>query len=218
MPEDGSSSVDQTGQTGQTDTQASQDGTSDGGGASAGTDRTFSQAEVDRIVQERLARQKAQYAGFDELKTKAEQFDQLREQQMTDLEKANKRAADLERELTAATTARQESILAAAIVAEAAKRHVVDPEAAVALIDRSTLQFDDTGNPTNIAQAMDSLLEQRSYLVAAAGGARGNADLGARGTAGADQLTREALASMTPEQVAQAEKEGRLAHLLGAKT
>jgi len=219
MPDDGSASVVQNGDAGQTDTtQTSQTGQTDGGGASATTDRTFSQADVDRIVQDRLARQKAQYQGFDDFKAKAEQFDQLQQQQMSELEKANERAAKLERDLADATAQRKESLLRAAVVNEAAKRNVVDPEAAVALIDRSTLEFDDNGNPTNVATAMDSLLETRTYLVAPAGGARGNADLGARGSAGSDQLTREALASMTPEQVAQAEKEGRLSSLLGAKT
>jgi hypothetical protein len=209
--------VDQNGDAGQ-NTQTSQNDQADNGGASATTDRTFSQADVDRIVQDRLARQKAQYQGFDDYKTKAEQFDEMQAAQMSELEKANKRAADLERALADATAQRQESILRASVVAEGAKRNVVDPYAALALLDRSTLEFDDQGNPTNIATAMDSLLAQRTYLVAPAGGTRGNADLGARGTAGADQLTREALASMTPEQIAKAEADGRLAHLLGAKT
>lgn len=182
------------------------------------SDKTFNQEQVDRIVQERLARQKAQFQGYDEFKTKAEQFDEMQQQQMSELEKANKRAADLERELADATAARQESLLRASVVAEAAKRNVVDPDAAMALIDRTSLEFDEQGQPVNIATAMDSLLEQRPYLVAAAGGARGNADLGARGAAGSDQLSREALASMTPEQIAQAEAEGRLAHVLGGRT
>lgn len=182
------------------------------------SDKTFNQDQVDRIVQERLARQKAQFQGYDEFKTKAEQFDQMQQQQMSELEKANKRAADLERELADATAARQESLLRASVVAEAAKRNVVDPDAAIALIDRTLLEFDEQGEPVNIPTAMDSLLEQRPYLVAAAGGARGNADLGARGAAGSDQLSREALASMTPEQIAQAEAEGRLTHVLGGRT
>lgn len=213
MPEDGSASVDQnTSQTPDPVTGGSQDA-----GAS-GAERTFTQADVDRIVQERLARQKAQFAGYDELKQKAEQFDELQQQQMTELERANQRAAQLEQELADATASRKESLLRASVVGEAAKRNVVDPDAAIALIDRALLEFDQQGNPTNVATAMDSLLEQRPYLVAAQGGARGNADLGARGTSGPEQLTREALASMSAEQVAAAEKSGQLAHLLGSKT
>lgn len=212
MPEDGSASVDQAVD------QTAVDGHQDTGGASTQSDRTFTQDQVDRIVQERLARQKAQYAGYDELKQKAEQFDKLEAERMSELEKATKRAADLERELAATSQARQESVLRASVIAEAAKRNVIDPDAALALIDRASLEFDPEGNPTNVAEAMDSLLEQRTYLVAPQGGARGNADLGARGTSSPEQLTREALASMSPEQIAKAESEGRLRNLLGAKT
>lgn len=213
MPEDGSASVDQS----TTDQATAHTDSQDTGGASAQADRVFTQDQVDRIVQERLARQKAQFAGFDELKQKAEQFDKLEADRMSELEKATRRAADLERELAATSQARQESVLRAAVVSEAAKRNVIDPDAALALIDRASLEFDTEGNPTNVAQAMDSLLEQRTYLVAPQGGARGNADLGARGNSGVEQLSRDALASMSPDQVEKALAEGRLDSLLGAK-
>ena len=39
--------------------------------------QSFSQEDVDRIVNERLARERKKYEGFDDLKTKAEQFDAL---------------------------------------------------------------------------------------------------------------------------------------------
>ncbi len=50
-----------------------------GGGGDTAQPKTFTQADVDRIVSERLERQKAtltkDYADYDDLKTKAEQFD-----------------------------------------------------------------------------------------------------------------------------------------------
>lgn len=173
--------------------------------------KTFTQAELDKIVQDRLARQRAQFQDYDDLKTKAAEFDKLNDAQKTELQKANDRAAALERDLATATEERQASLLRAAVVAEAAKRNVVDPDAAVSLIDRSAIEFDDDGAPTNIAEAMDSLLTAKPYL--AGGGRRGSADLGARhGDAG--QVTREQLKTMTPEQIQQAEREGKLATLL----
>lgn len=205
MADDGSDSMDQN-QSQQAD---GQDG--DGGaGAADQQGRTFTQAELDRIVQDRLARQKSQFANYDELKAKASKFDELEQQNKTELEKANERAAQLEREHAEALQQLQDSRLRTAVVTEAAKRNVVDPDAALALLDRANLEFGDDGTPTNIADAMDQLLKARPYLV---GGGRpaGTADLGARGGAvGQGQLTRDDLKTMTPQQIVQARKEGRL--------
>lgn len=205
MADDGSDSMDQN-QSQQAD---GQDG--DGGaGAADQQGRTFTQAELDRIVQDRLARQKSQFANYDELKAKASKFDELEQQNKTELEKANERAAQLEREHAEALQQLQDSRLRTAVVTEAAKRNVVDPDAALALLDRANLEFGDDGTPTNIADAMDQLLKARPYLV---GGGRpaGTADLGARGGAvGQGQLTRDDLKTMTPQQIVQARREGRL--------
>lgn len=42
-------------------------------------EKTFTQAELDKIVQERLARDRARYADYDELKAKAEEFGKFEE-------------------------------------------------------------------------------------------------------------------------------------------
>lgn len=198
----GGSSMDQTGQDDQT-------GHGDGNGAGGG-ERMLPQSQVDRIVQDRLARQKAQFADYDALKEKAARFDELEKAQMSELERANARIAELERQNAEAALTVQDSRLRAAVTAEAAKRNVVDPDAALALLDRGAIEFDTEGVPTNIAQAMDSLLEQRPFLVAARGGTRGSADLGAREGGGPKQLTRDDLKTMTPKQIVEARKAGQL--------
>ena len=50
------------------------------------------QADLDRIIAERLNRECAKYADYQDLRKKAEQFDQLQESQKTELEKAIGRA------------------------------------------------------------------------------------------------------------------------------
>ena len=42
----------------------------------AGEGKTFTQADLDRIVQERLAKEKGKYSDYDELKAKAQRLDQ----------------------------------------------------------------------------------------------------------------------------------------------
>ena len=43
------------------------------------TERTFTQAEVDAIVGDRLKRDRAKYSDYDDLKAKAAKFDELEE-------------------------------------------------------------------------------------------------------------------------------------------
>jgi hypothetical protein len=50
--------------------------TDDGG--SAGAAKTFTQADLDRVVRERLERERAKYADYDELKAKAEDADKTK--------------------------------------------------------------------------------------------------------------------------------------------
>ena len=54
------------------------------------SEKTFSQADVDRIVRERLSRE-----NVSELKAKARQFDQLQESSKTELQKLTEQVAEL---------------------------------------------------------------------------------------------------------------------------
>jgi len=65
--------------------------------------KTFTQEEVNGIVNERLARERKKYDGIDleALKEKAAKLDKLEEANKSELEKANARADKLQAELTA---------------------------------------------------------------------------------------------------------------------
>ncbi|HHV20808.1 MAG TPA: DUF4355 domain-containing protein [Propionibacterium sp.] len=73
-----------------------------------------SQADLDRIIENRLARERAKYAGFDDFNAKAERFDQLQAANQTDLEKATTRAEKAEAELAKAQAAALRAEVAAA--------------------------------------------------------------------------------------------------------
>lgn len=64
-------------------------------------EKTFTQTELDRIVGERLAREREKYADYSVLKEKAGRFDELEEAQKTELQKATERATAAEEELAA---------------------------------------------------------------------------------------------------------------------
>ena len=65
----------------------------------AAEQKTFTQEEVNGIVADRLARDRAKYADYESLKQKAEEFDKLQEANKSELQKATERAAELEKEL-----------------------------------------------------------------------------------------------------------------------
>jgi len=181
--------------------------------------RTFTQDDVDRIVKERVARVKAAPPDdYEELKAAAARLAELEESQKTELEKAQARADAAEKEREKVVSEAREIRVRAAILTEAAKpdRKVVDPDLVASLLSPD-LEFDDDGTPTNVAKAMDTLLEQRPYLVVQEAGTRGSADQGARQAGGPRQVTETELKTMKPEQIDAARKEGRLNDLLGVR-
>ena len=65
---------------------------------------TFTQADVDRIVADRLGRERGKYADYDQLKAKAGEFDKLAEAQKTEQQKLAEQLATAQAEVTAART------------------------------------------------------------------------------------------------------------------
>jgi len=57
-----------------------------------------SQDDLNRIIGERVARVKSQYADYEDLKTKASAFDEAEQARLSDLDKAIKRAEKAEKE------------------------------------------------------------------------------------------------------------------------
>lgn len=87
------------------------------------------------------------------------------EAELSEAEKQAKRAAELEAQLAAVQAASQEQTVRYEVTLRAASKNVVDPEAAVRLMDLSSLEFDESGKPTNIDKALDALLKHKPYLV-----------------------------------------------------
>lgn len=69
------------------------------------TERTFTQAEVNAIIADRLNRERTKYADYDALKAKAQQFDAVQEAGKSELQKANEKAASLQAQVDSLTKA-----------------------------------------------------------------------------------------------------------------
>lgn len=190
------------------------------GGSGAGDgDRMLTQADVDRIVADRLARERQKYADYGDLKKKAAEFDKLAEQQKTEAEKAVE-AARLEGR-SEALSAANDRLLRAEVKAAAAGK-LSDPADAVRMLDLSSFKVGDDGEIDSgaIGAAIEDLVRSKPYLAAQPQGFQGSGDNGSRGgkPGGPAQITSRAeLRKMTPAEIVKARKEGRLNRLLGAR-
>jgi hypothetical protein len=93
-----------------------------------------------------------------------------------------------------------------------------DPEDARALLASRVDDFVDDGqiDVDAITEALTDLLKKKPHLAAAtAKRFQGGADGGARKGSKPDQLTRDDLKKMTPDQIVKAQDEGRLNDLMG---
>ncbi len=62
-------------------------------------EKTFSQAELDAIIGDRLKREREKYADYEDLKARAEKYNALEEASKTDLQKAQEQAEAYKAEL-----------------------------------------------------------------------------------------------------------------------
>ena len=63
--------------------------------------KTFTQAELDQIISDRLKREREKYQDYDSLKEKAKKLDKIEEDAKTELQKATEKAEKLQAELSA---------------------------------------------------------------------------------------------------------------------
>ena len=90
----------------------------------APAEKTFTQAEMDAILGDRLKRERAKYADYNDLKAKAAKFDEAEAASKSELEKAVERAEKAEQALADIKAAAE----VAALRAEVAKEKGVDAE------------------------------------------------------------------------------------------
>jgi hypothetical protein len=94
---DGGDDPGQSNQTGVGNSNVSNNGNA-GSGSAGNEPKTFTQEELERILAERLKREREKYKDYDELKKAAEELKKIKESQMSEQEKLQMRLAEIERE------------------------------------------------------------------------------------------------------------------------
>lgn len=103
-----------------------------------------SQADLDRVLGERLARERAKYADYNDLKTKAAEYDKALDAARSDQEKAVEAAKNEGR--TEALTTANTRLLSAEARALAAEAKFASPALAVRALDLSDVKVNDDGS------------------------------------------------------------------------
>jgi len=146
-----------------------------GGDGDDDGEKKFTQAELDRIVQDRIARvQPKPPADYADLQAKAQKLAELEAKDNTELDNAKARIADLEGKLSTAEaerdTARGESTttrLQMAVVAEAAKQKAVNPDQVFRLLPKDAVTIGDDGQVTGAESAVKAFIEANPHFVGA---------------------------------------------------
>ena len=149
-------------------------------------------------------------------------LDAMKEQRNAARDQVRDLTAQLE-QVQQAGTATQERLqslsqqVIKANVLAAAKGQLANPEDAFAFLDLDSFDVGEDGgvDSSTIEQAISGLLEQRPYLAGEAPRFQGSAG-GGGGTSdpAQQQVTREELSRMAPEEVLKAKQQGRLDQLL----
>lgn len=164
-------------------------GESSGDGAGGDEKRSFTQKELDTLFADR-AKQAKQSAladvlkelgveNLDAVKATIRAAEDAKKAQMSELEKAQKEAADAlaakeqaERDKADTMAKAQEKLLKAAILAAAAQKDFNDPEDAWRFVDRAAIKAKDDDNFDGVEAALDAVVKAKPYLVKAQPGVK----------------------------------------------
>jgi hypothetical protein len=143
-------------------------------------------------------------------KAKADEDAKLSEQ-----ERSSKRIADLEGLLARRDSDLKERTIRSATVVEAARLGFADPDDALRLLDPTALEFDDDGNPKNVASELAALAKSKPYLLTTRPAGSFDTGLGGGRSAGPATYTREQLKDPTfyaqhRDDIVKAHAEGRI--------
>lgn len=146
-----------------------------------GGDRTFTQADVEQLIKERLERDRRtrdeKYADYDELKKSAAELKKLKDADLSAQEKKDKRIAELEKaqadwdaKVKAQEAATNTKLIQAEVRVQAAQMGFTNPDDAYRLADLSEVEVGEDGGIKGVKKALEALKKDKPYLLAKAGG------------------------------------------------
>lgn len=119
-----------------------------------------------RTFRQLQEREKTQRTRLQELEAAHKQAEDAK---LSEQERLSRRVAELEAAEAGRQRATQERILGYEIKLQAAGLRIIDPDAAVKLLDWSSIEYDADGMPTNLERQLKALVKDKPYLIAPGG-------------------------------------------------
>lgn len=126
--------------------------------------RNFDQDDVNRMMANVRREERAKFADYKDLQTRAQKADELEQAQLSEQEKLAQRATEAERQASEATSKISDVSISAEVRIKAVQLGVVDPDAAYLLMDKSSVSYDPANGVVGVDNALSRLLEEKPYL------------------------------------------------------
>ena len=127
-------------------------------------ERTFTQDDVNRIQAQTRKEVRSQFADYSQLKERAAKADELEQAQLSEAEKLEARALEAERKAASAAEQVSTAMIASDVKVRASQLGIIDPDAALLLVDRSNVRYSEDNGVTGVEDALTQLLEDKPYL------------------------------------------------------
>src|SRR5690554_3141915 len=139
--------------------------------------KTYTQEEINDMIAKRLERERKKYADYDEIKTKAMEYEKALEEkrlaELSEKERAEELAKkyeeekkQLEAELEAIRTQAQQERIRNEFIKVATSANIAYIDDALALADLSAVTIDEDGKVVGVDDVVNSLVENKPFLVA----------------------------------------------------
>ena len=129
-----------------------------------GQQRTFTQEDVNRLQAQTRKEVRNQFADYGQLKDRAARADELEQAQLTEQEKLEARAAEAERKAASAADQISAAMIASEVKVRASQLGIIDPDAALLLVDRANVRYSEGDGVTGVDAALTQLMEDKPYL------------------------------------------------------
>lgn len=130
----------------------------------------FDEARARATIEAQRKAEREAKAELSATKKRLEELEKERQEredaEKSELERAQARAEAAEKAAEDAAERVKATETRTAIILEASKLNIVDPDAAYTLLDKSEIEYDEDGKPRNVDKALKSLIESKPYLVA----------------------------------------------------
>jgi len=129
-------------------------------------DATFTQADLDRVVKERVQRERGKFSDYKDLKAASVRLQEIEDSQKSETEKLTTQLAESQEQNARLLEAQTQTVIRHAVEAEARRVGFVHPEAAYSLADMAEIQLSDEGKVMGVADAIKTLSETYPELLA----------------------------------------------------